>query len=457
MNEQTKVNLIKLTEYINEKSVKKIRELFDESHVVDSTEALSEMELKDILFVLKVLPKEVSGEVFTYIHQDKKEEIITSFTAPEIKDMLENLYSDDIVDFIEDLPANLVKKILMSATEETRAEINMMLSFAENSAGSIMSTDFVELKEKDTVLQAINKIKRQGKMAETINTCYVVNTKRVLVGTIELKEFLFEDKSLVIQDIMSTDFESVTTDIDQEEVANIIKKYDITVIPVVNNEERLIGIITIDDIIDVLEDEATEDIHRMAAVNPIEDSYMEASVMDLVKSRLPWLMISMISGAFTGAIISFYEDQLLLIPALAGFIPMLMGTAGNAGSQASTMVIRGIAVDGLKVKDTFKVLMKEISVSLICGAVLFTVNYLRIRFIPSELILVDQVASVAMTVSLSLVIAMTTGKLLGGILPLIVYMCKLDPAAVAAPVTTNIADALSLFIYFQIAVLFLKF
>ena len=456
MNEQLKMNIDKLAEYIDEKKVKAIREMFEGSHAVDSSEIIGGLELKNILFVLKILPKEVSAEIFTYLEQDKKEEIIKAFSAPEIKEMLENIYSDDIIDFIEDLPANLVKKILQSATEETRTEINMLLSYKENTAGSIMSTDFVELKIKDSVRQAISKIKKQGKMAETINTCYVVNSKRVLVGTIELKEFLFEDEKLVIEDIMESDIVSVATSIDQEEVANIMKKYDITVIPVVNDEQRLIGIITIDDIIDILQEEATEDIHKMAAVSPIEESYLKAGVFDLVKSRLPWLLISMISGAFTGAIISFYENQLLLIPALAGFIPMLMGTAGNAGSQASTMVIRGIVVDGLRPKDLWKVLGKEMVVSFICALVLFGVNYLRISLFPSSLIELNQVTMVALTVSLSLIIAMTVGKLLGGVLPLIVYMFKLDPAAVAAPVTTNIADALSLFIYFQVAVLLLK-
>ncbi|MDD6468158.1 MAG: magnesium transporter [Erysipelotrichaceae bacterium] len=453
--EQEFVTVASLKEWIEQKNIRKIRELFDEYHVVDVTELVQQLSLAEIIFLFKVVKRDVTAEVFTYLDQEKKEELIQAFSGPDIKIMLENIYSDDIVDFIEDMPANLTKKILASATESTRKEINLLLSFPENSAGSIMSTDFVELKVTDTVQQAINKIKRQGKMAETINTCYVIDEKRQLVGTIRLREFLFENREDKIQDIMATDVVSVVTDQDQEDVANVIKKYDITVVPVVNNENRLIGIITVDDIMDILEEEATEDIHKMAAVTPMEDSYLEASVWEIVKSRLPWLLILMISGSFTGAIISGYEVELMKIPALAGFIPMIMGTAGNAGSQASTMVIRGIAVDGLQTKDVFKVLRKELLIALTCSVVLFSVNFIRISVFPSELVAASNVILVALTVALSVVLALTIGKLLGGFLPLFVCALKLDPAAVAAPVITTLVDACSLFIYFQIAVFFL--
>ena len=299
MDEMNYVSLSLLQEWILERRAVKLRELFDEYHVVDMAALVNELTVHEILVLFKILRKDVTGEVFTYLEQDKKEELIQAFSGPEIREILENLYADDIVDFMEEMPANLTKKVLASATEQTRTEINWLLSFPEDSAGSIMSTDFVELKVTDTVEQAIRKIKRQGKMAETINTCYVIDAKRELVGSIRLREFLFENRDEKISDIMATDVVSVTITDDQEEVVDVIQKYDITVVPVVNNENRLIGIITVDDIIDILEEEATEDIHLMAGITPIEESYLEASVLSIVKSRLPWLLILMISGAFT--------------------------------------------------------------------------------------------------------------------------------------------------------------
>ena len=455
MDEMDYVSLDLLQEWIFERRVKKLRDLFDDYHVVDMVGLVEQLSIQEVLFLFKILRKEVSGEVFTYLSQDKKEELIQTFSGPEIREILENLYADDIVDFVEEMPANLTKKVLASATEQTRTEINWLLSFPEDSAGSIMSTDFVELKVTDTVEQAIRKIKRQGKMAETINTCYVIDEKRQLVGTIRLREFLFENRDELISEIMATDVVSVCISDDQEEVANVIKKYDITVVPVVNNENCLIGIITVDDIIDILEQEATEDIHKMAGIAPMEDSYLEASVLDIVKSRLPWLLILMISGSFTGAIMATFEEGLMAIPALSGFIPMIMGTAGNAGSQASTMVIRGIAVDGLQAKDVFKVMRKELCIALVCSVVLFVVNYFKIVLFPSELVMLADVSRIAVTVSLSVVLSLTCSKLLGGLLPLVVYALKLDPASVASPVITTVIDALSLLIYFTIAMYFL--
>lgn len=455
MTDEMEMTTAFLQEAIANKDVTAIRTAFDEHQVVDMTELAEGLSLQDMLFLFKILTKDVSAQVFTYLSQDTKEALIQAFTGPQIKEMLENIYADDIVEFMNDLPANLSKKILQAATPQTREEINQLLSYQENSCGSIMSTDFVELKERDTVEQAIAKIKRQGKMAETINVCFVIDGTRQLVGTILLKEFLFENRDLSIQDIMDTDIEAVRTDDDQEVAADIIQKYDITVVPVVNNEQKLIGIITVDDIMDVMEEEVTEDIHKMAAVNPLEDTYRDASVWELVRSRLPWLLILMISGTFTSTIISGYESQLLLIPALSGFVPMLMGTAGNAGSQASTMVIRGMAVDDLRFKDIFRVIGKELCVSVLCGAVLFAVNYIRIACFPSSLVSGYGAVSIALVVSASVALALCAGKIIGGILPLIVSLFHLDPAAVAAPVITTIVDALSLIIYFQTAVYFL--
>lgn len=439
-----------LSEYIEGRQVKNLRELFDEMNIVDLTEIVAELSVEEIMFLFKILRKEISAQLFTYLPNDVKAQMITSFTSGQIKSMIETLYTDDLVDFLQDLPANLIRQILKEADHEQRSEINLLLSYPSYSAGSLMSLDFVELKAEDSVKQAITKIKRQGKDAETIQVCFVVDEQRNLVGSVSLRTILFEDDETIIKDIMDIDVIYATTHDDQEVVAKLMQRYDMTVAPIVNDELRLIGIVTIDDMIDVLEDEVTEDIQKMAAILPLEGSYLESSLSDIVKSRIAWLLVLMVSATLTGSIIGGFEEQIELIPALSFFIPMIMSTAGNAGSQASTMVIRGIVVDQLDTKDIFKVLSKELMVALLSGSVIFMANMIRVLvFMPNTDL------SVHVVVSTTLFIMMVISKMVGGLLPLLAKKLNQDPAAMAAPLITTIVDALAMLIYFTLALLWL--
>jgi magnesium transporter len=329
--------------------------------------------------------------------------------------------------------------------------MNLLLSYPEDSAGYMMTTDFVELKLSDTVKRAITRIKTQGKVAETISNCYIVNENRTLVGSIRLREILFADEDEMISEIMDTDVIYVVTSDDREEVANVFKKYDFSVLPVVNDEEKLIGIITADDIIDVLLEETTEDIQKIAAITPMEGSYTESNIIEMAKSRVSWLIILMVSATFTGLIIQGYEQTLTLIPALAASMPMIMSTAGNAGSQSSIMVIRGISVDNMSIKDFWLVIWKELKIGLVIGLVLFVVNVLRLMiFTPEVGFTTDLVIST--TVFITILMANITG----GLLPLVALIFKQDPAAMASPLITTIVDALALIVYFKLAMHFLS-
>jgi magnesium transporter len=447
MVEMMDITSQQLKDLIELRQVRNLRSIFDEYNLIDLAEIVEQLELKEILFLFKTLKKDITAQIFTYLTYEKKQEIIQSFTSVEIMAMLDNLYTDDIVDFLEEMPANIVKQVLNSASAEQRADINLLLSYPDDSAGSIMSTDFVELEASDTVARAIRKIKQQGKTAETISVSYVISENRELVGTIRLRDILLAEKEDTVEDLMDIDVISVRTHDDQESVAHVIKRYDITVVPVVNDENRLIGIITVDDIIDILEDEVTEDIQKMAAIRPIDGSYLKTSVKEMTKSRITWLLVLMVSATFTGSIISGYEEALLLIPALAASIPLIMSTAGNAGSQASAMVIRGIAVGELSMSDYFKVILKEIQVAFLSGLVLFLINWLRLMILtPQTSVTVDLV------ISLTLMLTVIISKLVGGILPLMAMFFKQDPAAMAAPLITTMVDAVALMIYFNLAV-----
>jgi magnesium transporter len=436
---------------IEGRKFQEIRDSFNYYNMVDLALMVEECSLDQVLMLFRILKREISAEMFTYLSSNKQEELINAFTSPEIKGMLENLYSDDIIDFLEELPSNLVKKILQSASDDQRSEINLLLSYPEDSAGYMMTTDFVELKINDTVKRAITRIKTQGKVAETISNCYIVNENRTLVGSIRLREILFADEEEMIEDIMDSDVISVMTSDDQEVVANVFKKYDFSVIPVVNDEEKLIGIITADDIIDVIYEETTEDIQKIAAIVPMEGSYTETNIFEMAKSRVSWLIILMVSATFTGLIIQGYEQTLTLIPALAASMPMIMSTAGNAGSQSSIMVIRGISVDNMNIKDFWLVIWKELKIGLVIGLILFVVNVARLMiFTPDVSIQTDLVIST--TVFITILMANITG----GLLPLIALIFKQDPAAMASPLITTIVDALALIVYFNLAMHFLS-
>lgn len=435
-----------LQEFISEKKIETLKEVFDEFNIVDLALFVNELPLPQILFLFKILRKEVSGTLFSYLESENQQGIIEAFTSNDIRSMLEHVYSDDMVDVMEDMPANLVKKVLQAASEEQRSEINMLLSYAPNTAGSMMSTDYLELDAMDTVAQAIKKIKSQGKVAETISFCYIVNRKHRLVGAIALRDILFAPVNSYIEDLMDRDVICVQVNDDQEDVAHTMSKYDIMVLPVVNDQSCLIGIITADDVIDVMEEEVTEDIQKMAAIVPVEESYLDTSIVALVKSRLPWLLALMITATFTGNVLASYEEALAVIPALSAFVPMIMGTAGNAGNQASVMVIRGISVDDLSWKDLLKVLWKEMRVGLICGVILFVVVTVRIMVIPPSVTL-----DIALVIALSTVISLIAANMAGGLLPLLAHACKQDPAVMAAPLIATVIDTLSLMIYFYLS------
>ena len=445
-----------ITELLSERKFDAVRELFKESRVVDMADPIGEMDVKDILLVFSLVDRETSAQLFTYMDDEKREQLIEAFTGSQLREVLEEVYTDDIVDIMGNLPANLTKKILQSATPETRKEINLLLSFPEDSAGSFMSCDFFELIQYDTVSEAISKLKKQGNTAETINTCFVIDDERRLVGSIQLKNLLFEKINIRIKDIMERDPVSVLTTDDQEKVAEVIRKYDIAIVPVVNDEMRLIGIITIDDVMDIMEEEITEDIHKMNAVAPIQDSYVDASVMTIVKSRLPWLLVLMITNMFSEMIIAHYETAVMAIPILVGFMPVIMDTAGNGGGQSSTVVIRAIATGDVQTKDIWKVLRKEFTVGVICSLVLFVITFCRLYFFPSEEASLVGALSISLSVAGSMCIALILGKTVGGLLPILVNALHFDPASVAAPIITTLSDTTSLFIYFEIASLFFK-
>ncbi len=436
---------------IEGRKFQEIRDAFNYYNMVDLALMVEECSVDQILMLFKILKREISAEMFTYLSNNKQEELIQAFTSLEIKGMLENLYSDDIIDFLEELPSNLVKKILQSASDDQRSEINLLLSYPEDSAGYMMTTDFVELKVNDTVKRAITRIKTQGKVAETISNCYIVNENRTLVGSIRLREILFADEDEMISEIMDRDVITVMTSDDREVVANVFKKYDYSVIPVVNDEEKLIGIITADDIIDVIYEETTEDIQKIAAITPMEGSYTETNILEMAKSRVSWLIILMVSATFTGLIIQGYEQTLTLIPALAASMPMIMSTAGNAGSQSSIMVIRGISVDNMNIKDFWLVIWKELKIGLVIGLILFIVNVIRLMiFTPTVSIEADLV------ISLTVFITILMANITGGLLPLFALIFKQDPAAMASPLITTIVDALALIVYFKLAMQFLS-
>lgn len=434
------------------KNVKHIRKIFDEYNIVDLAEIVSSLELNDAIFIFRVLRSEISSEMFAYLDSEVQEKFINAFASEEISDIVDNLYSDDVLEILEEMPADVVKKMLASISSKSREEINRLLSYGPNTAGSIMTTDYVELNEEDSVTKAMAKIKSQGRLAETINYCFILNSRGVLRGIVSLRDILFAPENSTIGELMETDIAFVRTREDQEEAIRLIQKYDITLIPVIDDSNRLVGVITVDDVIDAYETEATEDIHKMAGVAPIEGSYLKTNVITMAKSRLLWLLVLMITYTLSSLIINGNSDLLVSVPSLLTFMPMLMSTAGNAGSQASAMVIRGITVDDLKMSDFTKILVKELLVSLICGLVLFLLNTLRIAlFVPNVGL------DVAIVVSTTIFMVVIVAKLVGGLLPLFALMIDQDPAAMSSPLITTCVDSLSLVVYFSLARILLKF
>ncbi|MDD2591515.1 MAG: magnesium transporter [Erysipelotrichaceae bacterium] len=439
-----------IQEYIKQKNIIDLREIFDEYNIVDLADIVDQLDVYDIIFIFKTVTKDVTGQLFSYLDNDVIEHLLEVLNSDQIKVILNSLYSDDLIDFLQELPANLSKKVLNSASSQQKKLINELLQYQEDTAGSIMSTNYLELSKQDNINDAIEKIKRYGSKAETIGTCFVLNEKGRLVGIVTLRDILFASEDNMIKDIMDIDYNSVFTSTDTEEVGRMMQKYDENVIAVTDEDYHLLGMITIDDIIDVMQEEATEDIHRMAAITPIEFPYLEASTFKLAQSRLVWLMLLMVSYALSSIIITNNDQLLMMVPSLITFIPMLMGTAGNAGSQASAMVIRGIIVDSLTIKDFFKVVFKEMMIALMTGSVLFIVNMIRI------VIFVNDVGfDIAVIVSLSVFLVVLIAKLSGALFPMLALIIKVDPAIMASPLITTTCDLISILAYFGLARLWL--
>lgn len=414
-------------------------------NAVDVAQLFEEVEQTRLLIMFRMLPKDIASGVFTHMSSDLQKRIITSMTDKEAVSIIDELFLDDVMDLLEEMPANIVKKLLKNTDKETRELINQFLNYPEDSAGSLMTIEYVDLVKEMTVSQALNHIKETGVDKETIDTCYVMDSNRILEGVVSIRKLILSDDTTVVKDIMNTGVVSANTHDDQEDVASLFKKYDYYVMPVVDNEHRLVGIVTIDDIIDVIDQEVTEDLQKMAAMQPSEKAYLKTSALALAKHRLPWLLILMISAAFTGSIIKRFESALQSVMVLASFIPMLMDTGGNAGSQSSTLIIRGLALGDMRTNDILKVLWKELRVSCIVGLMLSLVNFLRIYFIERTDLLVS------ITVCFTLFFTVVLAKVVGGALPIIAKKVKLDPAIMAGPLITTIVDAVALMLYFTTA------
>ena len=414
-------------------------------NVADIAQLLEETKQKKLLILFRMLPKDMASGVFTHMSSDLQRHIIESVTDMEAIGIFDVLSLDDAIDIIEEMPANIVKKVLKNANDETRKLINQFLNYPEDSAGSIMTIEHVELRKEITVKQALARIKETGVDKETIDSCYVTDNNRMLEGVVTIRKLILSDDQTVVKDIMDKGVIFINTHDDQEDVAGMFKKYDYYVMPVVDNEHRLVGIVTIDDVIDVIDQEVTEDLQKMAAMQPSEKAYLKTSTLQLAKHRLPWLLILMISAAFTGGIIKRYESALQSVMVLASFIPMIMDTGGNAGSQSSTLIIRGLALGDMRTNDILKVLWKELRVSCIVGLTLSSVNFIRIYLIEKTGLLVS------VTVCFTLLLTVMLAKVVGGILPIMAKKIKLDPAIMAGPLITTIVDAVALTIYFTTA------
>lgn len=422
-----------------------LRQRLAEMNEADVAALLEQLEEDEMLKVFRILPKDLAADVFSYMEVEHQQLIITTLSERDAASIINNLMADDATDLLEEMPANIVKKLLANVSPEMRRDVNHLLRYPEDSAGSIMTVEYVDLKENLTVEEAIARIRKVGVDSETINICYVLDTQRKLLGTVALRYLLLSAPDETIGDIMHENVIAINTMMDQEEVAAQFKKYDFTSMPVVDNENRLVGIITVDDIVDIMEEEATEDIEKMAAIVPSDKPYMKTGILETFKKRIPWLLLLMVSATFTGQIISSYEDALSTCAVLTMFIPMLMDTGGNAGGQASVSIIRGLSLGEIRYRDTLAIIWKETRVSLLCGVTLAAANF-------AKLMLFDQVGlMVSLVVCLTLVVAVLLAKLIGCTLPILAKRLGFDPAVMASPFITTIVDALSLMIYFQIA------
>ena len=438
-----------LLELVRSKKFRTLRQVLSEMNEVDVAAFIEELDPEKTVVVFRMLPKELASDVFACLELDKQQHIVSSITDKELTNIIEDLSVDDAVDMVEELPANIVKRVLQNATPETRSQINEFLKYPENSAGSIMTAEYIGLRKTMTVEDAFAYIRQNGVDKETIYTCYVMDNKRTLEGVITVKDLLMNPYETLIEDIMDTRIIKARTTDDREDVVDLFNKYDLTTLPVVDTEDRLVGIVTIDDAVDVMEEEATEDFEKMAAMMPSEKPYLKTGVFEMAKHRILWLMILMISATVTGGILAKYEEAFALMPILVTFVPQLMDTGGNAGSQASTMIIRGMAVGDIDLGDVAKVLWKEIRVGFVCGLTLAAINLVRILiFNPGQF-------KVALVVVCSMFVTVIIAKCIGCLLPMTAQRLGIDPAIMASPLITTLVDAVSLTVYFELATNFL--
>ena len=434
-----------IQELLQTQQYTRLRQLLVDLNDADIAAYMEELPEQSMVKAFRILPKDLAADIFSYLEVDRQQTVITSLTDREAANIIDNLMADDAVDLLEEMPANVVKRLIANTSPDTRQAINHLMRYPEDSAGSIMTVEYVDLKEHYTVAQAIDRIRKVGLDSETINICYVLDYKRTLVGTVALRYLLLSDPNAVIGEMMHRNVVSLHTLMDQEEVARQFKKYEFTAMPVVDNEDRLVGIITMDDVVDILEEETTEDIEKMAAVMPSDKPYLRMTVLDAYKKRIPWLLLLMISATFTGSIITSFENELSRYVVLTAFIPMLMDTGGNAGGQASAIIIRGISLEEIEFGDWLMVIWKEIRTAVLCGLTLSVCNFVR-------LMLFDQVGvQVAFVVCLTLLMAVIVAKMVGSTLPMLAKKIGLDPAVMASPFITTIVDAISLLIYFRVA------
>ncbi len=446
MDEELRILFDNYTALMESGQYAQLKRELNEEQPANLAEYFEELTAERQLFVFRLLTKDVAAEVFSYMDNDTQEHIVHSITDREVRNIVDEMFLDDTIDFLEEAPANLVKKVLRNTDAETRQLINRFLNYPENSAGSLMTIEFVRLRANMTVTNALSEIKKVGMDKETIYTCYVIDGQRKLIGVVPLRTLICAADDAKVGDLMQDDVVAVNTLDDQEEVANIFKKFNWMALPVTDKEGRMVGIITVDDIVDVIEQETTEDMALMAAVLPSDDQYLKTSVISLAKNRIPWLCVLMISGTLSAFVIGQYQSLLDSVVVLSSYMTIITGTGGNAGSQASAMIIRGMALGEIQMRDTLKVIGKELAVGLICGTILAAVNMLRmIVFGRGTSFNID------LAVSLSMGVAVVLAKTIGCILPILAKAVRLDPAMMAGPLISTVVDAVALVVYFSIA------
>ena len=452
----TEINFDELRELLEARNFKALRTRLADMNEVDVAQFLCELAPEDARILFRTLPKQMAADVFSNLESDVQQVILESATDSELSQIIEELYVDDAVDMLEELPANVVKRVLKNATSETRTLINQYLQYPENSAGSIMTAEFIDLRASMKVKDAIEHIRHTGEDSEAIYTCYVIDARRVLEGVVTVKELLLAKDDTLVSDLMERDVISVGTLEDQEEVTRVMSKYDLLSLPVVDNEKRLVGIVTVDDAMDVMEQEATEDFEIMAGMTPSDKPYSRTSILEMWKNRIPWLMFLMLSATFTSMILTSFEDRLAVQAGLVAFIPMLMGTGGNSGAQSSTAVIRSLSIGDTEPGDALRVMWKELRVAFLCGITLAAVNFVKMLLVDGMLLRNDNITlAVAATVSLSVLFIVMFAKVVGSALPILAEKIGVDPAVMANPLISTVTDAVSLLIYIYIAKLIL--